>query len=32
MDKESKELFEKVVAGNQWSSFGYIAAETNWLK
>ena len=22
-----KELFEKVVAGNQWASFGYIAAE-----
>lgn len=27
-DKDkTKELFEKVVAGNQWSSFGYIAAE-----
>jgi tetratricopeptide (TPR) repeat protein len=25
--KKAKELFEKVVAGNQWSSFGYIAAE-----
>ena len=24
---KAKELFEKVVAGNQWSSFGYIAAE-----
>ena len=24
---KTKELFEKVVAGNQWSSFGYIAAE-----
>jgi tetratricopeptide (TPR) repeat protein len=25
--KKAKELFEKVIAGNQWSSFGYIAAE-----
>jgi len=25
--KKAKELFEKVVAGNQWASFGYIAAE-----
>jgi len=25
---KAKELFEKVVAGKQWSSFGYIAAET----
>lgn len=24
---KAKELFEKVVAGKQWSSFGYIAAE-----
>lgn len=24
---KAKELFEKVVAGNQWASFGYIAAE-----
>jgi tetratricopeptide (TPR) repeat protein len=28
----AKELFEKVVAGNQWSSFGYIAAETELAK
>jgi hypothetical protein len=25
---KAKEIFEKVVAGNQWSSFGFIAAET----
>ena len=25
--KNAKELFEKVVSGNQWASFGYIAAE-----
>ena len=25
---KAKELFEKVVAGKQWSSFGFIAAET----
>jgi len=25
--QKAKELFEKVVAGNQWSSFGFIAAE-----
>ena len=25
---KAKQLFEKVVAGKQWSSFGYIAAET----
>ena len=32
-DKDkAKELFEKVVAGNQWSSFGYIAAETELAK
>ena len=29
---KAKELFEKVVAGNQWSSFGYIAAETELVK
>ena len=29
---QAKELFEKVVAGNQWSSFGYIAAETELAK
>jgi len=26
--QQAKELFEKVLAGNQWASFGYIAAET----
>jgi tetratricopeptide (TPR) repeat protein len=31
MDK-AKVLFEKVVAGKQWSSFGYIAAETELAK
>ena len=25
--KKAKEIFEKVVTGNQWSSFGFIAAE-----
>jgi Tetratricopeptide repeat len=25
--EKAKEMFEKVVAGNQWSSFGYIGAE-----
>lgn len=25
--KKAKEIFEKVVAGNQWASFGFIAAE-----
>lgn len=25
--QKAKELFEKIVAGNQWSSFGFIAAE-----
>lgn len=25
--QKAKEIFEKVVAGNQWSSFGFIAAE-----
>ena len=25
--EEAKAIFEKLVAGNQWSSFGYIAAE-----
>jgi tetratricopeptide (TPR) repeat protein len=29
---KAKELFEKVVAGKQWSSFGYIAAETELAK
>ena len=29
---KSKELFEKVVAGKQWSSFGYIAAEAELAK
>ena len=29
---KAKELFEKVVAGNQWSSFGFIAAETELAK
>ena len=29
---KAKELFEKVVAGNQWSSFGYIAAEAELAK
>jgi len=32
-DKDkARELFEKVVAGNQWSSFGFIAAETELAK
>jgi len=32
-DKDkAKELFEKVIAGNQWSSFGYIAAEVELTK
>ena len=29
---KARELFEKVVAGNQWSSFGYMAAETELAK
>lgn len=29
---KARELFEKVVAGNHWSSFGYIAAETELAK
>jgi len=29
---KAKELFEKVVAGSQWSSFGYISAETELAK
>ncbi len=29
---KAKELFEKVVAGKQWSSFGYIAAEAELAK
>jgi tetratricopeptide (TPR) repeat protein len=29
---KAKELFEKVVAGNQWNSFGYIAAEAELAK
>lgn len=32
-DKDkAKELFEKVITGNQWSSFGYIAAEVELAK
>jgi tetratricopeptide (TPR) repeat protein len=30
--EKAKELFEKVVAGKQWSSFGFIAAETELAK
>jgi tetratricopeptide (TPR) repeat protein len=30
--EKAKELFEKVVAGNQWSSFGFIAAENELAK
>jgi tetratricopeptide (TPR) repeat protein len=30
--KKAKELFEKVVAGNQWASFGYMAAEVELRK
>jgi tetratricopeptide (TPR) repeat protein len=30
--EKAKELFEKVVAGKQWSSFGYIAAEAELAK
>lgn len=26
--QKAKEIFEKVISGNQWASFGYIAAET----
>jgi tetratricopeptide (TPR) repeat protein len=26
--KEATDIFKKIVAGNQWASFGYIAAET----
>jgi len=29
---KTKELFQKVVAGHQWSSFGYIAAEAELAK
>lgn len=29
---KAKEMFEKVIAGNQWSSFGFIAAETELAK
>src|SRR6186997_1188368 len=29
---KAKDLFEKVLAGNQWSSFGYIAAEAELAK
>jgi tetratricopeptide (TPR) repeat protein len=29
---KAKEVFEKVVAGKQWSSFGYIAAEAELVK
>ena len=32
-DKDkARDIFEKVVAGNQWSSFGYIAAEAELAK
>ena len=27
--KKAKELLEKIVAGNQWASFGFIAAEVD---
>ncbi len=30
--QKAKEMFEKVVAGNQWSSFGFIAAEVELAK
>jgi len=30
--KKAREYFEKVVAGNQWSGFGYIAAEVELKK
>jgi tetratricopeptide (TPR) repeat protein len=30
--EKAKELFEKVVAGNQWNSFGFIAAEAELAK
>ena len=30
--EKAKELFEKVVAGKQWSSFGFIAAEAELAK
>lgn len=30
--ERAKELFEKVVAGNQWNSFGFIAAEAELAK
>jgi len=30
--EKAKELFEKVVAGKQWSSFGYIAAEAELVR
>lgn len=29
MRKESSELFRKITSGNQWASFGYIAAEAD---
>ena len=30
--QKAKELFQKVVAGKQWSSFGFIAAEVELAK
>ena len=30
--EKAKELFEKVIAGNQWNSFGFIAAEAELAK
>lgn len=30
--QKAKEVFEKIVRGNQWASFGFIAAETAILK
>ena len=30
--KKAKEIFEKIIAGNQWSSFGFIAAEAELKK
>jgi hypothetical protein len=26
---QAEKIFNKIVAGNQWSSFGYIAAEAD---
>ena len=30
--KKAKEIFEKIIAGNQWASFGFIAAEAELKK